>query len=229
MLERALLQYSSRSVQTNLPIKSDRINLEEIKEAYKSLKLGRASDCDNSITAEAIKNGGPFIQETIHRICNQVFTDYNAAKKWTTNIIIPLPTWPKNGDLSLIMMMLIINYRGISLMSISATVYKRILLNISDMLSIQSCDKIRQDLEKQEAVQIKSTSLQESWKELGTNNCQFLLHILIFGIDRIDRMMRQYGIPEKIVRTIRLLYDNSWSFWRKNAKLLNPRLTKPFL
>ena len=55
--------------QTDLPIKSDRIALEETEEAIKRLKLGKASGCDSSITAEAIKNGSPFIQETIHKIC----------------------------------------------------------------------------------------------------------------------------------------------------------------
>ena len=46
--------------QTDLPIKSDRIALEETEEAIKRLKLGKASGCDSSITAEAIKNGSPY-------------------------------------------------------------------------------------------------------------------------------------------------------------------------
>ena len=52
---------------------------------------------------------------------SEVYTNMSPPKQWVTNVIIPLL---KKGDLSLMT-----NYRGITLMSIAAKVYNKILLN----------------------------------------------------------------------------------------------------
>jgi hypothetical protein len=57
----------------------------------------------------------------INFICQLVFDEFHAPKQWTSSIIVPLP---KKGNLQLMT-----NYRGISLMSIAAKVYNRVLLH----------------------------------------------------------------------------------------------------
>ena len=59
--------------------------------------------------------------DTIHAFCSEVYTNMSPPKQWVSNVIIPLP---KKGDLSQMT-----NYRGITLMSIAAKVYNKILLN----------------------------------------------------------------------------------------------------
>ena len=91
-------------------------------------------------------------------------------------------------------------------------------------MSIHSCDNIRQDLEKEDAVQIEYTSSGESWKESETNSCRILLHSMIFGKRLTPSIgwwwwwwwclpfyIRHLGILEKIMRAIRVLYNNSRS------------------
>ena len=57
-----------------------------------------------------------------HYFCTEVFSSLIPPSQWTTSIIVPLP---KKGDLSLMTN----HYRGISLLSITAKVYNKILLN----------------------------------------------------------------------------------------------------
>ena len=86
------------------------------------MKAGKAPGCDPSITAEALKHGGEPVVEALHQICNAVFTRKIPPSQWIIrNIILPLP---KKGNLYEMT-----NYRGITLMSIAAKAYNRILLN----------------------------------------------------------------------------------------------------
>ena len=102
-------------------IKTSVISRAEVVEAIKSLKKGKAPGPDYAMTAEALKDGGNFIVDQVHVICRQVFKDCHAPTQWTSSLIIPLP---KKGNLQLMT-----NYRGISLMSIAAKVYNKVLLN----------------------------------------------------------------------------------------------------
>ena len=74
----------------------------------------------SAITAEALQGGGAQMVDVIHAFCVEVYTRLSPPRQWVTNVIIPLP---KKGDLSLMT-----NYRGMSLMSIAAKVYNKILL-----------------------------------------------------------------------------------------------------
>ena len=57
----------------------------------------------------------------VHKFCAEVFTSHTPPDQWITNVIVPLPN---KGDHSLMT-----NYRGITLMSIAAKVYNKILLS----------------------------------------------------------------------------------------------------
>ena len=85
------------------------------------MKTNKATALDCDITAEALQGGGDQMRDAIHAFSFGVYTSLSPPRQWITNIIIPLP---KKGDLSLMT-----NYEGISLMSIAAMVYNKILLN----------------------------------------------------------------------------------------------------
>ena len=78
-------------------------------------------DCATCITAEALQGGGDAMADVIHCFCAEVYSNLTPPDQWITSVIVPLP---KKGDLSLMT-----NYRGISLLSIAAKVYNKILLN----------------------------------------------------------------------------------------------------
>ena len=85
------------------------------------MKTNKAAALDCAITAEALQGGGDHMLDVIHAFCSEVYSTLSPPRQWITNVIIPLQ---KKGDLSLMT-----NYRGISLMSIAAKVYNKILLN----------------------------------------------------------------------------------------------------
>ena len=96
----------------DLPINRGHITVDEVSEAVKQLKDGKAPGLGYAITSEALKYGGQWVINQLCNICNEIFENQKMPKQFTTNIIIPIP---KKGDKTLIAI-----YRGISLMSIAS-------------------------------------------------------------------------------------------------------------
>ena len=105
----------------DLPICTDPPTREETAEAIAAMKTNKAAGLDCAITAEAVQGGGDQMIDTIHAFCSEVYTSMSPPKQWVSNVIIPLP---KKDDLSQMT-----NCRGVTLMSIAAKVYNKILLN----------------------------------------------------------------------------------------------------
>jgi hypothetical protein len=182
----------------------------EVLEAVKSFKNGKAPGPDFAMTAEVLKNGGRFIIDQLHLICKLVYQENRAPSQWTSSLIIPLP---KKGNLQLMT-----NYRGISLMSIAAKVYNRVLLN-------RIRTPIDSILRKNQAGFRTGRSCIQQIHILrriidGATGGTLPLYITFIdfkkAFDSIDRdmmfaILRHYGVPEKIVKAIRVLYDNSTS------------------
>ncbi len=203
-------------------IRTGKITYAEVLDAIKALKRNKSPGPDYSMTAEVLKDGGDFIVNELHKICQLVYDQHRAPKQWTSSMIVPLP---KKGNLQLMT-----NYRGICLMSIAAKAYNRILLNrIRDPIDsvlrtnqagfrvgrscIQQINILRRIMEEAER---KQRSLFITYVDFKK------------AFDSIDRSMmfailRNYGIPEKIVDAIRVLYDDS-----KCQVFLKGQLSEPF-
>ena len=104
----------------DLPIETNPPTREETLLAIRQMKKNKAAGLDSAITAEALQNGGDAMADIVHDFCKEVFSTLIPPSQWTTSVFVPLP---KKGDLSLMT-----NYRGISLLSITAKVYNKILL-----------------------------------------------------------------------------------------------------
>ena len=132
--------------------------------------------------------------------------------QWITSIIVLLP---KKGDLSLMT-----NYRGISLLSIAAKVYNKILLN-------RIRDEVDPILKKNQAGFRPGRSCAQQIHILrrvleGFSDYQLPLVVTFIdfkkAFDSINRkvmfaVIRHYGIPGAVVNAISVLYINSKG-WR---------------
>ena len=107
----------------DLPIQDHPPTLEETLEAIR--QMNKAAELDCAITAETLQGGGDAIADVIHCFCAEVYSNLTPTNQWITSVIVPLP---KKGDLSLMT-----TYRGISMLSIAAKVYKKILLTGSEI------------------------------------------------------------------------------------------------
>ena len=188
----------------------DRISLNEVVEAIEQLKNGKSPGYDYSITPEALKYGGNFVKDRLCQICNEIFESNKAPKQFTTNLIVPLP---KKGDKTLMS-----NYRGISLMSIAAKIYNKIILNRIrepvDAILRPNQAGFRRGRSCGDQIHVIRRLLE------GANDKQIPIFITFVdfkkAFDSINReimfsILRHYGIPEKIVNAIKTIYKNSRS------------------
>ena len=199
-------------VMEELPIEDGPLTLKEYRVAKNSLKSGKSCG-EDGIVPDVLK--WVLIDDLVLYICNKAHMDQELPEQWTILNIIPIP---KSGDLTKTD-----NYRGISLSSVVAKVYNRMILN-----------RIRPILDPLLRIN------QNGFREKRTTTTQVLaLRRIIEGVKRkhlpavmtfIDfkkafdtihrgklmQILRAYGIPARIVQSISNVYANT------SAKVLSP-------
>ena len=106
------------AVYDELPVRTDAFDMGEYLEVKKAIKEGKSYG-EDGIPTEVIKRCT--IDDLILDFCNQALLNRQKTNQWSILNLIPVP---KSGDLSLTG-----NYKGISLSSIVALTYNRVLLN----------------------------------------------------------------------------------------------------
>ena len=179
--------------------------LDEVKKAVKKLKNGKAPGIDN-ITAELLKTEIEFSSSKIQEILAKVWRFETIPEAWRRGLIIKLP---KKGNLKDCK-----NSRGITLLSIVGKILGRIVI-----------DRVRNGTDK------RLRKEQAGYRQgRGTTDQVFILRNIIEQVnewqatlyvnfidfekafDSIHReslwlIMLKYGIPEKIVRIVKLFYE----------------------
>ena len=226
----SLLNNSSGSTPSDLPpsadqdlqIQTEPPTREETTSAIQQMKTNKAAGLDAAITAEALQNGGEAMIDVVHGFCSEVYSTLRPPDQWTTSVIVPLP---KKGDLSLMT-----NYRGISLLSIAAKVYNKILFN-------RIRDHVDPILRSNQAGFRPGRSCAQQVHILrrimeGFQDYQLPITITFIdfkkAFDSIDRrvmfaVLRHYGIPEAVVNAISTLYNNS-----RGAVMVEGNISDPF-
>lgn len=191
-------------------IPTERITRHEVQTAIQQMKKNKSPGLDYSITAEILKDGGEFIGDQLHTIIDLVYEYKHAPIQWTTSLIVPLP---KKGNLQLMS-----NYRGISLMSIAAKVYNRVLLNRIQAPIDRTLRKNQAGFRPGRSCIQQIHILRRVMDGAQVQDIPLYLTFIDFkkAFDSINREMmfailRHYGIPSKIVDAIRVLYDQSTS------------------
>ena len=194
----------------DLEIETGPFSTREIDEAIDSLQNKKSPGQDSCIVSEILKYGGPYIRFQIHKICNEVYMSEKATKQWTDHLIVPVP---KSGNLQLMT-----NYRGITLMSIAAKVYNKLLFNRIVHVIDQILRKNQAGFRKERSCIQQIHILRRIMEGANANNIPLLITFIDFkkAFDSVNRNMmfailRHYGIPEKIVRAIKLMYEDTTS------------------
>ena len=183
--------------------------LEEIQTAVRSMKMTK---CRDGLCSHRRSPSRGWRIDDKHRtcICVEFFTRHarhTPPEQWVTNIIVPLPM---KGDISLMT-----NYRRITLMSIAAKVYNKVLLTCLMIIR----DHIDLTLTKNQAGSCPGRSclqqiniLRRIIHAFGSYQLPLTITFIKFkkAFDSINRsvmfsVLRHRGIPEIIVKAISVL------------------------
>jgi len=192
--------------ETELPINCEKPSKAEIRKAINALKNGKAAGPDE-IPAEAIKADMETAVDMLHSLFSKIWEEEKVPAQWSEGIIIKLP---KKGDLGNCN-----NYRGIMLLSVPGKVFNRVLLErmkeaVDPMLRDQQAG-FRKNRSCADQIASLRIIVEQSLEWNSPLYITFIDYEKAF--DSVDRetlwkLLRHYGIPEKIISLVRSTYQN---------------------
>ncbi len=195
-----------------LPIRTDPFDTLEYQKAKNAIKEGKSFG-EDGVPPEVIKRCN--LDEIILDFCNQALLNNRKPDQWSILNLIPVP---KSGDLSNTA-----NYRGISLSSIVAKTYNRMLLNrirphLDDKLRPNQCG-----FREHRSTVSQILALRRLIEGIQDKNLSAVMTFIDFkkAFDTIHRgkmikILTAYGIPDTIVKAIDDTYHNT------KAKVITP-------
>ena len=196
----------------DLNIKVGPFDQEEYNKAKGSLVEGKSCG-EDGIPPEVLKRCN--LDDIILRFCNQVLLEGKKPDQWSLLNIIPIP---KSGDLSKAG-----NYRGISLSSIVAKIFNKMILNrIRPELDVHLRSNQNGFREGRTTVS-HILALRRLIEGIKLNNLPAIITFIDFkkAFDTIHRgkmlaILRAYGLPKETVDAVGIMYEGT------RAKVISP-------
>lgn len=194
-------------ISDKLDISTAEFTLTELCTALNQTKSSKAFGPDN---IPPILWKDPVFHDLLLRYCNHTLKHLMCPKIWPKSQIIP---FPKKGDLSLAT-----NYRGISLLSIAAKIYNKLILNRLVPKVEPLLRNNQNGFRRGRSTLSQILTLRRIIEECKFCNLDVILIFIDFSkaFDSIDRttmfeILELYGIPSQIVDAIKVLYTNNSS------------------
>jgi len=188
-----------------LPIKTSEFSYEELDKALQQTKAGGAVGLD-SIPLELWKS--PKFRPHLLHFCNRTLLHGDKPRQWSTGGIIPIP---KKGDLSQTS-----NYRGITLSSIGAKIYNRMLLNRIRPFVDPLLRWNQNGFREHRSTISQILALRRIIEGMKAKNLPLALIFIDYSKafdsihrDRMFEILKAYGLPDIIIEAIRVIYEDS--------------------
>ncbi|VDP68493.1 unnamed protein product [Schistosoma curassoni] len=157
--------------------------------AVRQINNGKAAGPDN-IPAEALKSDVEVTKSMLYLLFKNIWEEEQVLMDWKEGHLVKIP---KRGDLSKCE-----NYRGITLLSIPGKVFNRVLLNrMKDAVDVQLRNQ-QSGFRKDRACTDRIATLRIIVEQSVEWNSSLYINW---------KLLRHYGVPEKIVNIIRNSYD----------------------
>ena len=180
---------------------------DEIKTSSKKLRNNKAAGPDG-IPGEAIKGSLESSAKALHKLFERIWTEEAFPQDWKEGHIVKLP---KKGNLQDCG-----NYRGITLLSVPAKIFNRIIL---ERLKEALDKKLREEqagFRKGKSYADQIATLRIIVEQSLEWNSPLYINFIDFekAFDSVDRaslwkLLRHYGVPEKITNLISKMYDGT--------------------
>ena len=189
-----------------LDINTDTPSKQEIKDAIRSLKHGKAPGID-CIQAEILQADIDSSADALHGLIKDIWESEILPEDWQKGLIIKLP---KKGDLSNCD-----NWRGITLLSVPGkTLCKVILKRLETVIDLKLREEQAGFRRKRGCID-QIFALRNILEQCAEWNEQIHLNFVDFkkAFDSLHReaiwkILGSYGIPEKLIKIIKIFYLN---------------------
>ena len=187
-------------------IRQDPLTKDEIKIAMKHMENNKAAGRDN-ITVELLKADTETTVRELEHLFKLIWKNEIMPKEWKQSLIIKIP---KKGDTTQCD-----NYRGISLLSVPSKIFARAIINrLYDEVNIklrQEQAGFRRGRNTTEQIFTLRNIIEQSieWQSsLYINFVNFEKAFDSVHQESLWKIMKAYGIPQKIINMVRLLYED---------------------
>ena len=182
------------------------LTIQEIVSALKALRNGKAPGADQ-ITAEMLKADLEQTSLELQIIFDLIWEKETVPAQWTKGLICKIP---KKGNLQECG-----NWRGITLLPLASKVLSRILINRIQKGVDASLRKEQAGFRTGKGTVNQIFILRNILEQVNEWNATLYIHFVDFekAFDSIHRdslwiIMRQYGIPQKMVQMVKTLYED---------------------
>ena len=191
----------------DLQISCDVPTKEEIVAAIKQLNIGKAAGPD-LIPPEALKADVMGTADVLHPLFRKIWTQGTFPMDWKEGHLVKIP---KKGDLSKCG-----NYRGITLLSVPGKVFNRVVLNRIKNATYPKLRDEQAGFRSNRSTTDQIATLRIIVEQSLEWNSPLIANFLDYekAFDSVDReslwkILRNHGIPEKIVNIIRNMYEGT--------------------
>ena len=188
-----------------LDIDTDPPNVEEVKRAIMALKDGKTPGIDQ-IYAEMLKADEQITATLLTDILHNIWESEEAPLPWKTGLIVKLP---KKGDLTNCN-----NWRGIMLLSVTYKVLSRVVLNRLTAAVDPLIRKEQAGFRKGRGCADQIFTLRQIVEQSNEWSSTVYANFIDFAkaFDSVNRptlwrILGHYGIPDKLVSIIKMLYS----------------------
>ena len=189
-----------------LDISTEAPTLQEIRSVTKALNNGKAAGVDQ-VSAEMLKADPEQTSLELKRIFSLIWEKETVPTQWKKGLICKIP---KKGNLQECG-----NWRGVTLLPLASKVLSRILINRIQLGVDSSLRKEQAGFRRGRGTMDQIFILRNILEQTNEWNATLYIHFVDFkqAFDSVHRdslwiIMRQYGIPMKLIQIVKTLYED---------------------